>query len=265
MFDLYVNQGLGGTQISTLINNPPYMARKRNGSPWDGPQVLEVLKNPIYMGRPAWGKNSYQTGRRVRKGAEEWVWSEVHVSEWEIVDEAIWHKAQQLRAERWGEVTKGKKMPPRAFTSHLLLTGTAYCGYCGQPLVTKTYSNKRTKADGTTVHDKYEGYTAFEYCADIYSGIYASRMLAPNYHCDTTLNAQEKAAIPAADRDLRHMVYDQLPIDEIEHLISILTLYLNPHAHGFMIRTDTGTLATVTVRELQPLPRSESVTQTVIV
>jgi site-specific DNA recombinase len=158
MFDLYVNQGLGGTQIARFINNPPYLARKRNGQPWDGPQILEVLKNPIYMGRPAWGKNSYQTGQRVRKSSEEWVWSEVHVAEWEIVDEATWHKAQKLRGERFGEVMKGKKMPPRAFTSHLLLTGSAYCGYCGQPLVTKTYSNKRTKADGTVVHDKYEGY-----------------------------------------------------------------------------------------------------------
>lgn len=158
MFDLYVNQGLGGTQIATLINNPPYMARKRNGQPWDGSQILEVLKNPIYMGRPAWGKNSYQTGRRVRKDSKEWTWSEVHVPEFEIIDEAIWHKAQQLRAERFGEVKKGKRTPPRAFTSHLLLTGAAFCGYCGQPLVTKTYSNKRTKADGSVVHDKYEGY-----------------------------------------------------------------------------------------------------------
>ncbi|MDF2628569.1 MAG: Resolvase domain protein [Symbiobacteriaceae bacterium] len=159
MFDLYVNQGLGGTQIARLINSPPYMARKRNGQPWDGPQILEILKNPIYMGRPAWGKNSYQTGRRVRKTSDEWTWSEVHVPEWELVHEATWHKAQKLRAERFGEVSKGKrKTPPRSFTSHLLLTGVAFCGFCGQPLVTKTYSNKRTKADGTVVHDKYEGY-----------------------------------------------------------------------------------------------------------
>ncbi|MFZ5825639.1 MAG: recombinase family protein [Bacillota bacterium] len=158
MFDLYVNQGLGGTQIASLINNPPYMARKRNGQPWDGPQILEVLKNPIYMGRPAWGKNTYQTGQRVRKRSEEWVWSQVHRPELEIVDEATWQKAQKLRAERFGEVMKGKRTPPRSFTSHLLLTGAAFCGFCGQPLVTKTYSNKRTKADGTTVHDKYEGY-----------------------------------------------------------------------------------------------------------
>lgn len=158
IFDLYVNQGLGGTQIAGLINNPPYLARKRNGQPWDGPQILEILKNPIYMGRPAWGKNTYQTGRRVRKAPDEWVWSGVHVPELQIVDEATWHRAQELRAERFGQVMKGKRTPPRAFTSHLLLTGTAFCGYCGQPLVTKTYSNRRTRADGTVVRDRYEGY-----------------------------------------------------------------------------------------------------------
>jgi len=159
MFDLYVNQGLGCSQVARFINNPPYLARKRNGEPWDGPQIIEVLKNPIYMGRPAWGKSSYMTGRRVRKGPKDWVWSEVHVPQWQLVEEATWHKAQELRKERYGEVMKGKqKMPPRSFTSHLLLTGVAFCGYCHQPLVTKTYSNKRVKADGTVVRDKYEGY-----------------------------------------------------------------------------------------------------------
>lgn len=205
MFDLYVNQGLGGGQIAGVINNPPYSARKRNGQPWDGPQILEVIKNPICCGRPAWGKSTYQSGRRVRKPAAEWTWSEVHRPDLAIIDEATWQKAQDIRLERLGEVTRGKRpQPARTFTSHLLLTGVASCGHCGAPLVTKTYSNRRVRSDGSEARDRYEGYT----CRNHKRGAHAA--------CPGTRRYWRREQIEEAVLDLVEQWFGQFDFEQVK-------------------------------------------------
>ena len=80
-----------------------------------------------------------------------------------------------------------------------------------------------------------------EYCADIYSGTVAMQRLTSAVQCGNTVTSAQRAAATAADNTLRRAVYDQTPLLKIEHMLSILTLYLNPHNHGFLIRTDSGT------------------------
>lgn len=143
IFQLYVS-GYGSSKICSILNNSPYNYRKRNGKLLDESMILSIIKNPIYIGYPTWGKTSMQNKYFERKNKNEWVVSQEKIEEYRIITDELWEKAQQCYQERSTQARKGKSFSRRSLGTDRLLRGIAVCGYCGEPLVSKTYSDSKT-------------------------------------------------------------------------------------------------------------------------
>ena len=92
------------------------------GKSWGKTGVYIILTNEIYTGVFVWGKNSKRGIYPVR--AENICLP--------IIDREPFLKAQIMMKERMP-----KRVHPRRATSPFLLSGIAYCGYCGKALVDK--------------------------------------------------------------------------------------------------------------------------------
>lgn len=137
IFDLYVNRGLGGIRLCEHLNNETSFER-RNGKPFTGEQINKIIRNPIYIGRKPYNKES--------KPKEEWKLQD-HNPEWQIVSEDIWNKAQKLASQR-----KNRKIhEPLPTHSQLLLSGLVFCMYCGAKL-TVSHSFRNYKLKSGEVH-----------------------------------------------------------------------------------------------------------------
>ena len=154
VFKLY-NNGNGSSRICKIVNNPPYSYRKRNGKPFDHTSILNIIKNPIYTGIITWGKTSYKDTYFQRIPEEEWVKSHV-MEEYRIIEDEVWETSQRLLQERSKQTKKGKKVSSRSMASERLLSGITFCGYCGEPFLSKSYSNpqKNYKREGYICRSK---------------------------------------------------------------------------------------------------------------
>ncbi len=90
------------------------------GKGWGKTGVYTILTNEIYTGVFVWGKNSKRGNEPVRTD---------NVCQ-AIVDRNTFLRVQNLMKERMP-----KKVHPKRVGSPFLLSGIAYCGYCGKALV----------------------------------------------------------------------------------------------------------------------------------
>lgn len=154
-FELYI-KGYGSSKICEFLNNPPNSARRRNGRPFDHTAILNIIRNPIYIGYPYWGKTSCRDGYYKRLPKEQWVRPEERIKKLQIIPDEIFYQAQKFYEERSRQIKKGKKIARRTFASDRLLAGLAFCGACGEPLLSKTYSapKRNYKREGYTCRSK---------------------------------------------------------------------------------------------------------------
>lgn len=203
IFQLYVN-GYGSTKICRVLNNPPYNYRKRNGKPFEHTAILNIIKNPIYIGIITWGKTSYKNKYFQRIPEEEWVKSDM-IEELRIIDEELFENAQSLYKKRSKQAKKGKTHSRRMMASNRLLAGIAYCGYCGEPFLSKSYSNPKRNY-------KREGYT----CR-------SRKRRAP---CDSTRGFWEKEELEGLVVAIIGRVVDEMiSLDLNELMFRVRTLY----------------------------------------
>lgn len=107
----------GKWNLSALIGSN----QRRNG----------LLNNELYNGVIVYNRQRFTknpaTGKRVSRANPESEWQRQDAPDMRIVDEAIWHKAQQVRAVRGVPLKQinTKRGPKR------LLSGLVYCGCCG--------------------------------------------------------------------------------------------------------------------------------------
>lgn len=95
--------------------------RTLSGGPWTVDRVLDVLRNPIYAGKIAWGRRRPVAGKRWARRSEEYeVYDGQHES---IVDEATWAAAQAIRDANRVQGRKPASAKP--------LSGLVRCGLCG--------------------------------------------------------------------------------------------------------------------------------------
>ena len=153
IFNLYTS-GYGASKICRIINNPPYNYRKRNGKPFDASLIMNIIKNPIYIGLPAWGKTSYREKFFQRIPEEEWIFPDNPIEEYIIIEPKIWALAQKYREERWESTRQGKTVSRRSLASERLLAGLGFCGYCKEPMVSHTYKKGQYKLEGYICRNK---------------------------------------------------------------------------------------------------------------
>ena len=123
IFDGIIN-GKGLIEIVRELNAKGIPGPKGKG--WGKTGVYIILTNEIYTGVFVWGKNSKRSNEPVRT---ENVCSP-------IIDRETFLKVQTLMKERMP-----KRIHPRRASSPFLLSGIAYCGYCGKALVGKYAKN----------------------------------------------------------------------------------------------------------------------------
>jgi site-specific DNA recombinase len=117
IFDGIIN-GKGLTETVRGLNTKGVPSPKGKG--WGKTGVHAILTNEIYTGVFVWGKNS-------RRGNEPVRTENVCPA---IIDRNTFLKVQDLMKERMP-----KRVHPRRVASPFLLSGMAYCGYCGKALV----------------------------------------------------------------------------------------------------------------------------------
>jgi DNA invertase Pin-like site-specific DNA recombinase len=150
IFRWYVEGHSVGWIIRELYNRGVPSPR---GKPrWSRPVVRELLRNPVYVGRRAWGKESTgrffrQSGGVIRPHAGSRQHTRNRPDEWfttddtpALIDADLWDAAQRRLARR---TPRTPTVEPGAF----LLSGLPVCGRCGAPMtgVRKMRRNKRSR------------------------------------------------------------------------------------------------------------------------
>jgi site-specific DNA recombinase len=119
IFDGIIN-GKGLIEIVKELNIREIPSPKGKG--WGKTGVHGILNNEIYTGVFVWGKNSKRGNEPVR----------TENACPPVIDRVTFLKVQSLMKERMP-----KRVHPRRTSSPFLLSGIAYCGYCGKALVGK--------------------------------------------------------------------------------------------------------------------------------
>lgn len=121
MYRLYTAEGLGLRLIARHLNERGIPTRR--GGNWNVVSVRDILKNPVY------------TGTYTRLGMRR---SNVHEA---IISRELFRKAQDQTMERrpLGRVVRSEPF---------LLSGAAYCGYCGNKMMGVTRRQSWKRKDG---------------------------------------------------------------------------------------------------------------------
>lgn len=150
IFDLVVQKGYGAGRIAKYLNEEGY--ENRNGKVWRNNTILRMLRNPIYMGRKRYNYKNKNDKRKLND-KDEWRLQPKDES-LAIIDEATFYKVQEIMDSRNNNKESTATVPTK---SKLLLSGIAFCGYCGCKL-SADYSTKKykRKTDGQiTVTQQY--------------------------------------------------------------------------------------------------------------
>ncbi|SFI99579.1 Site-specific DNA recombinase [Thermoflavimicrobium dichotomicum] len=147
------NERMGTTNIAKKLNElgiPSYY-----GGDWSNNVVLQILRNPVYIGKIAWGKvkrikssdPNKGVDARMRPEGEQTIVDGKHES---IISEEIFQKAQEIRQ---------KKRHPRWKPNTTLqnpLAGLVICGICDATMVLKR-SNRKNKLPHLICDNKGKG------------------------------------------------------------------------------------------------------------
>lgn len=142
IFDWYTNHQLGANKIAAKLSNIGY--RSSTGKAWSSSAVLNILKNPIYIGKITWKKREIKksTTPGKKKDAKlrlkkDWLITQGHHPP--LVADEIFEKAQRILQGR-RHVSFSDKHPivnP--------LAGLIRCGVCGASMSLRTYKNKEAQ------------------------------------------------------------------------------------------------------------------------
>jgi len=117
-------EGKGLTEIACELNSRGIPGPRGKG--WGKTGVYAILTNEIYTGVFVWGRSSKRGNEPVR----------TENTCPAIVDNETFRRVQNLMRER-----APLKVHPKRVSSPFLLSGIAYCGYCGKALVGKYAKN----------------------------------------------------------------------------------------------------------------------------
>lgn len=135
---------LGSTLISNKLNRmkvPTAMGEK-----WSPSRILDLLRNPVYMGKVRWNfrpetkkmQDGVITKERPRADEEDWmIYDGLHEA---IIDEALFNKTQDYLKNN-----KPKPSPNKQPIKNPL-TGLVICGGCGAKMVRRPYPNRTPDA-----------------------------------------------------------------------------------------------------------------------
>lgn len=140
IFDWYIQDGLGSLKIAKRLNDMG--VQSASGKNWTNNVVLQILKNPVYVGKIRWGhmerKKSKEPGKIVTaklRSKEKVIF--VDGKHPPIISEDIFSRAEEIR--------KNKIHPHWKLGTALKnpLAGIVICGKCGSTMVMKYGRTKK--------------------------------------------------------------------------------------------------------------------------
>ena len=148
IYDKFANTEMGYGGVAQYLNRQGIKKiQRQNGklSEWSGHLVRQILDNPVYCGKIAFGRRAKEKVKGTKNQYRQ-AWQEEYIvadgKHEAIISEELWNKVREKRIET------GIKQPSKVGKdrSHLL-TGLLRCPVCGGPM----YTNKHawTNKDGT--------------------------------------------------------------------------------------------------------------------
>lgn len=136
IFDMYVNQGVGTSNIANHLN--ALGAHPARSDKFGRTSVAYIIKNPVYIGKTVWNKQHYVIENGVRHSYptpdKKKVTEGIHPP---IIDEETFSRAQEIMKKQWHKkYYDGTVANP--------LAGLVRCGNCGR-LMMRHPSGHRTK------------------------------------------------------------------------------------------------------------------------
>ena len=151
IYQMYTDDGFGMLKIAGILNERG--EKTKLGNVWKSDNIRKILRNTVYKGYLSYGKTCTTEGefgayQKYIKEGEEAI-SDRYWSEYDIVGEELWEKAQRIKKSRSdSDNAFGQKTPSRAGTGKGLLVGILKCE-CGANMTYSTSSNwldrERTK------------------------------------------------------------------------------------------------------------------------
>jgi site-specific DNA recombinase len=143
IYHRYVVSGWGMIKIAKYLNERGVLTRR--GNQWRNDGIMSILKNPIYKGFLSYGKTktvSTEFGK-YQKRQKEYMVSDKHIPEYQMIYTEIWEKAQAKREERRRIYFSPEKQQTHNGRGKALLTGVLFCE-CGSSMVrdSKKYKSK---------------------------------------------------------------------------------------------------------------------------
>jgi len=135
---------LGSTLIANKLNSlkiPPAIGEK-----WDPARILELVRNPVYIGKVRWNfrpevkkmQDGIITIERPRAVAEEWlIYNGLHDP---IISEDLFYKTQDYLKNNKPKPSPNKKPIKNPLSSIIV------CGLCGKKMVRRPYPNRTPDA-----------------------------------------------------------------------------------------------------------------------
>ena len=142
IFEKYVNEGYGVQKIANYLNDNGY--GNPTGNRWSHNTIRNILQNETYVGILKSGKTRSP-----------------HLPELQIVPEALFKRAQEIRRQR-AETKANMPRVPINMRGHSLLSGNVFCGHCGSRLHLTSANRRYTKADGTVVKKRRVRYACYK-------------------------------------------------------------------------------------------------------
>lgn len=141
IFDLCYLKGFGSRRIAQELNQNRISSKK--GKQWSGSTIMGILKNTIYKGYFTYGRNTNTFMDKKYTNQSQCRVSKVRYQELAIIPKEQWEEVQNIIKTRAGTAAGNI---PRQTKSPLLLTGLAYCRYCGARL-TLHYSYTKSEKE----------------------------------------------------------------------------------------------------------------------
>ena len=136
IFELY-SKGMGGNNIAHQLNAMGY--KTQTGKSFYGNSILNIIKNPIYIGKITWQKKAYEKGdlnkRFTVKLKDKSEWIIVDGKHESIISEELFNTCQN-------QLNNKTHVP---YKTHLTnpLAGLVICSACRKAMVFRPYGNRK--------------------------------------------------------------------------------------------------------------------------
>jgi hypothetical protein len=211
LFTTYANTLTSMRHLATELNRRGVKAPKR-AKAWTRQTVEVILKNPVYLGQPAWGRKHFgkffrvvdgqpapaKTRRVVANDPEQWIVGEAGHEP--LIDRETFGRARRRMVENRGNKWHaGERTRP--------LAGLLRCGCCGRSMVGRD-SKHRSRKDGRVVVPRQYICSGYNSCG---SSVCGQNTVSEEVLIDVLVRKLRERYLDPAERDrLRAEVENRL-------------------------------------------------------